>query len=74
MWEIAAVLTIWLSPPETPHAPQLPGVVSCRDGHLAPTLADCPVIDKHRNDPRPVGGGGGGGRGGLLGLGIGGIL
>lgn len=73
MWEVVAALTIALSPPGPTEPPQMPGVVSCRDGYLAPTLADCPVIEKHRNDPPPVGGGGGG-RGGLLGLGIGGIL
>jgi hypothetical protein len=52
-------------------APAAP-YVSCRDGHIAPTLAECPPEEQPR--PPAVTVGRGAGRSGLLGLGIGGIL
>jgi len=69
MWEIIATITIALSPSETPH------YVSCPSGYVVENIADCPVIPKHNhyNPDAPIGGGPRG-RGGLLGLGIGGIL
>jgi hypothetical protein len=42
--------------------------VSCTDGHIAPTLDQCPpVVRHHHDDPKPYGGGGSGLLGGLLG-------
>lgn len=42
--------------------------VSCIDGHIVKTLADCPPIPRHNNPDRPpIGGGNGGLLGGLLG-------
>jgi hypothetical protein len=76
MWEVIIALTISAAPPLAPpdHTliPQAP-YVSCRDGHIAPTLDQCPVDQPHKpHDPNVAVGGGG--RSGLLGLGIGGIL
>lgn len=88
MWsELIAVVVIAMTPvpgdaPATMMAgptvaiPQAP-YVSCRDGYVAPTLADCPTIQKHTTGPPipPIGGGPRGGRRGLLGLGgVAGIL
>lgn len=57
------------SPPEAPY-------VSCRDGYVAPTLDQCPTIQKRTTGPPiPPIGGGPHRRGGLLGLGgVAGIL
>lgn len=75
MWTVVVALTIAaappLSPPIIPLIPQAP-YVSCRDGYVVPTLADCPPPRPVREQPR-IGHGGSGSRG-LLGLGIGGIL
>ncbi|APQ42280.1 hypothetical protein PBI_RICH_19 [Mycobacterium phage Rich] len=50
--------------------------VSCRDGYVAPSLDQCPTIQKHTTGPPiPPIGGGPRRRGGLLGLGgVGGLL
>lgn len=72
MWEMIAALTIWAAPLSPADPPQRP-YLSCIDGHIVERLSDCPPIPKRGADQQvPLGGGGG--RGGLLGLGIGGIL
>lgn len=48
--------------------------VSCPGGYIAKSLGDCPPLQKHTVPQSPPVGGGPHGRGGLLGLGIGGIL
>lgn len=60
-------ITLVLSPaPERPY-------ISCIDGHIVEKLSDCPPMrDNTKPTPAPIGGGPT--RGGLLGLGIGGIL
>lgn len=71
MWKIAVAIA-WASfvIPQSPYNPH----VSCPDGHIVSSLADCPPIASHHApDDAPIGGGPRG-RGGLLGLGIGGIL
>ena len=71
---VFCVLTVLrgISPPLTPY-------VSCIDGHLVLTLADCPPPNTRTYAPSgPYGGGpvprGGGGSGGLLGGLLGGIF
>lgn len=90
MWsELITVVVITMTPPVTgtdaptmmlagptvgiPEAPY----VSCRDGYVAPSLDQCPTIQRHTTGPPipPIGGGPRGGRRGLLGLGgVAGIL
>ncbi|AYB70561.1 hypothetical protein SEA_SERENDIPITOUS_19 [Mycobacterium phage Serendipitous] len=49
--------------------------VSCRDGYVAPSLDQCPVIQRHTTGPPIPPIGGGPRRRGLLGLGgVGGLL
>lgn len=67
MWEIAMAITIWASPPQRPY-------VSCIDGHIVTSYDKCPQVSKHNGNQSPPVGGGPTSRGGLLGLGIGGIL
>lgn len=69
MWKIVAVVTILVSPLAPPTSTHY---VSCIDGHIVETLADCPPLPKHNGPDRPPVGGGGGG--GLLGGLLGGIL
>jgi hypothetical protein len=77
VWTLIAALSIAVAPPlAPPGAPMIATApyVSCRDGYVAPTLADCPPDKSHRVPPPPSGVGHGG-AGGLLGLGgLGGIL
>ena len=74
MWKITIAI-VWMGFVVVSHLPQDPynPHVSCPDGHIVATLADCPPTTLHRapGDP-PIGGGPH--RSGLLGLGIGGIL
>jgi len=61
MWEMIAAVAIWANPPEAPY-------VSCIDGHIARTLAECPTPHKTEPPQPPTGGGPHGGLlGGLLG-------
>ncbi|AER48933.1 hypothetical protein CM14_gp19 [Mycobacterium phage Acadian] len=66
--------TMMLAGPTAPHV-EAP-YVSCRDGYVAPTLDQCPTIQKRTTGPPiPPIGGGPHRRGGLLGLGgVAGIL
>ena len=73
MWKIIVSITLVmqspiLSPPEIG-----PKHVSCIDGHIVETYDQCPPSAPHIPASQ-VPYGGGHGRGGLLGLGIGGIL
>ena len=69
---MAALILATAPPQPVPDRPTAP-YVSCRDGYVAPTLADCPTVQKPKPPPGP--GVGHGGAGGLLGLGgLGGIL
>jgi hypothetical protein len=75
MWAVIAAVTLSVMPPLTPPGNPLPPqapYVSCIDGHLVLSYDQCPPPVKHHADDPDVRGGGG--RGGLLGLGIGGIL
>lgn len=75
MWEVIMALSIWASPPQSPQYPQAPKYVACIDGHIAPTLDQCPKPRSFPNGaggtgsggPRTGGGGGGGLLGGILG-------
>lgn len=68
MWEMIMAIHLIVMPPQTP------SYVSCPDGHIVLNLGDCPPIIQHHAPGTPPIGGGPRGRGGLLGLGIGGIL
>lgn len=74
MWEMIAAAVIWASPPaDLPRAPY----ISCIDGHIAPTLADCPNPRVGGQSPYGDGAaprGGGGRSGGLLGGLLGGLF
>jgi hypothetical protein len=71
MWKVVAVLTIWVSPLAPPSTTPY---VSCIDGHIVKTLADCPTVPRHGGPSQPPSGGGPSGGGGLLGGLLGGIL
>lgn len=72
MWEIVAALSILAVLPVAPHNVAERPFLSCIDGHIVQSLDECPPIPHHDQKQNPPVGGGG--RGGLLGLGIGGIL
>ena len=73
MWKAVVAVLIWVVPLAPQPLPESP-YVSCIDGHLVKTLADCPPMPKRGGNTAPPPLGGGGGHSGLLGLGIGGIL
>lgn len=64
----AIVLIIGVSPPAST------SWVSCIDGHIVKSLADCPTVPRHGGPGQPPSGGGPSGGGGLLGGLLGGIL
>jgi hypothetical protein len=75
MWTLIAAIGVSLSPPSAPAEPlPLAPYVSCLDGYIAPTLAECPTPRRTAADASGDSSGGGAGGSGLLGLGIGGIL
>ncbi|AGT13933.1 hypothetical protein PHELEMICH_19 [Mycobacterium phage Phelemich] len=67
--------TVMLAGPTLGSVAEAP-YVSCRDGYVAPSLDQCPTIQRHTTGPPiPPIGGGPRRRGGLLGLGgVAGIL
>lgn len=67
MWKIVVAVLIWGLPAAPPNFADRP-YVSCIDGHIVRSLAECPPLPHHDNNQNPpVGGGGSGILGGLLG-------
>ena len=66
MRKVIAAVLFWVMPLAPPNIPDRP-YVSCIDGHIVQSLAECPPIPIHNKSSNPPVGGGGGILGGLLG-------